>query len=100
MDFVMVKVTSCKHCGFNRKTSSGPCEFWSCSKKGGREIGPGGIESRGDEPKIPSWCPFRKKRFNTIYFDIWPTISEDNLPEITKLKRKFARSVEREDPYC
>jgi hypothetical protein len=32
------------------------------------------------------------KRFDTIYFDIWDTISGDNYPEMKKLHRKFARA--------
>lgn len=34
-----------------------------------------------------------KQQFDTIYFDIWPTITTDNLPEMATLNRKFARNL-------
>jgi spermidine synthase len=34
-----------------------------------------------------------KRMFDTIYFDIWPTISTDNLDEMATLNRKFARRL-------
>jgi hypothetical protein len=34
-----------------------------------------------------------KQMFDTIYFDIWPTISTDNLDEMATLNRKFARRL-------
>lgn len=40
---------------------------------------------------IFTWRPPRGAKWDTIYFDIWPDICVDNLEEITKLKRKFAR---------
>lgn len=40
---------------------------------------------------INNWKPQRGQRFETIYFDIWPNVCEDNRPEITKLKRRFAK---------
>lgn len=33
------------------------------------------------------------QQFDTIYFDIWPNITTDNLPEMAKLNRKFARNL-------
>lgn len=33
--------------------------------------------------------PDKSVKYDTIYFDIWPDISEDNLPEITKLHNRF-----------
>lgn len=36
------------------------------------------------------WHP-NGKRFDTIWHDIWPTISEESLPEITKLKRRYGQ---------
>lgn len=41
-------------------------------------------------PKGTTW--------DTIYFDIWPDITEDNLPEMTRLKRRFARRLRRSNP--
>jgi len=35
------------------------------------------------------WRPPRGVRYDTIYFDIWPDISRDNLPEVKKLRNKF-----------
>lgn len=34
-----------------------------------------------------------KRMFDTIYFDIWPTISTDNLTEMATLNRRFARRL-------
>lgn len=35
------------------------------------------------------------RMFDCIYFDIWPTINTDNLPEMTKLHRQFRRCLNR-----
>ena len=35
------------------------------------------------------WKPARDQRFNTIYLDIWPDRSVDNLPEIARLHQRF-----------
>lgn len=40
---------------------------------------------------IFEWKPAKGEKFDTVYFDIWPDICTDNLKEITKLKRRFAR---------
>ncbi len=55
--------------------------------------------------KLPPRSAFRLKdqntlvgRWHTIYFDIWPDACGDNLEEITKLKRRFARRLRRDDP--
>jgi hypothetical protein len=34
-----------------------------------------------------------KLMFDTIYFDIWPNITTDSLPEIATLNRRFARRL-------
>jgi spermidine synthase len=49
---------------------------------------------------IFKYKPERGKKWDTIYFDIWYDICGDNLEEITKLKRKFARRLNRENPKC
>lgn len=36
--------------------------------------------------------PEKGVKYDTIYFDIWPEICTDNLKEMTKLHRKFARA--------
>jgi len=41
------------------------------------------------------WKPPKGEKWDTIYFDIWADICEDNLTEITRLKRKFARRLNR-----
>jgi hypothetical protein len=40
---------------------------------------------------IFTWRPTRGTLFDTIYFDIWPDISADNLVEIRQLKQAFRR---------
>jgi spermidine synthase len=38
---------------------------------------------------IRRWRPPRGVRYDTIYFDIWPTLSTANLPEMAALQRRF-----------
>lgn len=45
-----------------------------------------------------TWEPPKGKRWDCIYFDIWADICTDNLQEITKLKRCYARKLNRENP--
>lgn len=40
---------------------------------------------------IFDWMPEKGVKFNYIWHDIWPTICEDNWPEMKQLKRRFAR---------
>ena len=40
---------------------------------------------------ILTWRPEKGTKFNCIYFDIWPDICTDNLIEMAKLHRAFAR---------
>lgn len=40
---------------------------------------------------IFKWKPAKGQMFDTIYFDIWPSICVDNLKDITRLHRKFRR---------
>jgi predicted membrane-bound spermidine synthase len=40
---------------------------------------------------IFDWIPEKGEKFNTIYFDIWPTICTDNLNEIYLLHSRFKR---------
>jgi hypothetical protein len=60
------------------------------------------VNSTGN--KLPTWKPGNeaegkgfnwktKQMFDTIYFDIWPTISTDNLAEMATLNRRFARRL-------
>jgi hypothetical protein len=49
---------------------------------------------------IFEWKPPKGKKWDTIYFDIWQDVCEDNLEGITRLKRKFARRLNRKNPDC
>lgn len=40
-----------------------------------------------------SWQPPKGQKWDTIYWDIWPDITTDNLKEITLLKRRYARRL-------
>ena len=40
------------------------------------------------------WKPPKGKRYDLVWHDIWPDICGDNLPEMAKLKRRFARRTE------
>lgn len=35
-----------------------------------------------------------------VWHDIWTYITEDNVPEITKLKKKYARRCDRQAAWC
>lgn len=39
-----------------------------------------------------------KEKFDTIWMDIWENICADNLPEYSKLNRKFARNLNKNNP--
>lgn len=41
-----------------------------------------------------------KQKFDTIYFDIWPDISTDNLNDIKKLHNKFENKLNRKNSKC
>jgi len=49
---------------------------------------------------IFTWRPVRGFLFNTIYFDIWDATCGDNVAEMSKLKRGFARKLDRKDLNC
>ncbi len=44
------------------------------------------------------WKPPKGAKFDTIYFDIWPDICGDNYDGMKRLHRRFARSLNRENP--
>lgn len=46
---------------------------------------------------IFDWRPAKTDRFNTIYFDIWSDQSTDDLEDMAKLHRRFARYLDRTD---
>jgi len=47
---------------------------------------------------IFDWRPPKGRKWDTIYFDIWPDICVDNLEDVSRLKRKFARRLRRDNP--
>lgn len=40
-----------------------------------------------------TWKAPRGARWDTIYFDIWPDINVDDMPEVTKLRRRYRRRL-------
>jgi hypothetical protein len=40
------------------------------------------------------------KVYGVVWHDIWPAICSDNLPEMTRLKRKYGRRAERQGCWC
>lgn len=49
---------------------------------------------------IMEWRPAKGRKFNSIYFDIWPDINLDNLDDIKKLHACFKFRLDRKDPHC
>ena len=49
---------------------------------------------------ILEWRPSKGVKYDTIYFDIWPTICADNLKEITFLHNVFKHRLNRSNPNC
>jgi predicted membrane-bound spermidine synthase len=47
---------------------------------------------------IFEWRPAKGEKFDTIWFDIWPDVSTDDLKEMARLNRAFARNLNRENP--
>lgn len=43
------------------------------------------------EADIFEWKPVKGTKFSTIYHDIWPYVTLDNLPEMIKLHRRFGQ---------
>ena len=44
------------------------------------------------------WNPWPGVKWDCIYFDIWPDICTDNLEGIAKLKRRYAKRLNRDNP--
>jgi hypothetical protein len=42
------------------------------------------------------WTPPRGARWDTIYFDIWPTINPDDTLEVSKLRRRYRRRLNKQ----
>jgi hypothetical protein len=49
---------------------------------------------------VLNYKPNKDQKYDTIYFDIWPTISTDNLPEISKLHNRFKNHKNKNNPSC
>lgn len=46
------------------------------------------------------WKPPKGKRYAAIWHDIWDNICADNLPEMTKLHRKYGRRTDWQGSWC
>lgn len=44
--------------------------------------------------------PPKGKRYNAVWHDIWDYISEDNIPEMTKLHRKYGKRCDYQESWC
>ena len=60
-----------------------------------------------DDPRVEFICcdayeyqPPKGIRYNMVWHDIWDTICEDNLPEMTKLHRKYGRRTDWQGSWC
>lgn len=51
------------------------------------------------EADIFEWVPPKGQKWDCIYFDIWPTVCEENLVEMEKLHRKFGRCKASSDSW-
>lgn len=49
---------------------------------------------------INEYTPNKGEKFDTIYFDIWADINEDNLKEIKFLHNRFKSKLNRSNPNC
>lgn len=47
-----------------------------------------------------TYIPQKGKRFNFVWHDIWDYITSDNLPEMTKLHRKYGTKCDYQDSWC
>lgn len=49
---------------------------------------------------IFDFSPPKGQKWDTIWFDIWPNVCEDNLDGLAILKRRYAKRLNRENPKC
>lgn len=49
---------------------------------------------------IFDFSPPKGQKWDVLWFDIWPSVCEDNLDGLTKLKRRYAKRLNRENPKC
>jgi len=47
-----------------------------------------------------SFVPPKGKRYSAVWHDIWDNICSDNLPEMTKLHRKYGRRTDWQGSWC
>ncbi len=45
-----------------------------------------------------TWAAPKGQKWDTIYFDIWPNVCQDNLEEAAKLSRKYSPRLNRANP--
>lgn len=46
------------------------------------------------------WQPPKGEQYNVVWHDIWDNICGDNLPQMTKLKRKYGRRTDWQGCWC
>ncbi len=49
---------------------------------------------------ILTWKPPADMKYDTIYFDIWNAICEDNYDDMVLLNRRYGRKLNRDNPAC
>lgn len=49
---------------------------------------------------ILEYVPPREEKYDTIYFDIWPSVSPDNLPDMKKLSNRWKFHLNRQNTDC
>lgn len=59
-----------------------------------------------DDPRVKlieadalKYMPPKGEMFDYVWHDIWPTITTDNLPEMTKLHRRYARRCKHQESW-
>ena len=60
-----------------------------------------------NDPRVTFVCsnafdykPPKGKRYNMVWHDIWDYICSDNLPEMTRLHRKYGRRADWQGSWC
>ena len=46
------------------------------------------------------WKPPKDQRYDVVWHDIWDNICGDNLPEMTKLHRKYGKKTDWQGSWC
>lgn len=55
-----------------------------------KAIGPRARRLEVEQGDIFDWKAPKGMKYNTMYFDIWPSVSRGNLPEMRRLHRRYA----------